>query len=80
MPICKVNPVHHAICLCSSQDVLKLMSMTRKMLMSIAKVTCAAQSVRLGLPRLRLIVPLASMVMVILTNPPSKFSVTLEQQ
>src|SRR5574338_668972 len=34
----------HAIWRCSLQEVLKLMSMTRKMLMSRPKVTCASRS------------------------------------
>ena len=44
------------------------MSMTRKMLMSIAKVTCTSRSVR-SLSVRRLTVPFASIVIVIETSP-----------
>src|SRR5690606_24332824 len=51
---------------CSCQEVLKLMSIIRIMLVSRAKVTCSAISVR---SLAREMLPLASMVMVTETMP-----------
>ena len=71
----------HAICRCSLQDLLKLMSMTRKMLMSKPKVTCASRSVRPPPGRAasvpRLIVPFASIVIVTETRPADQLRVPL---